>query len=382
MTIPLFIRSLVTKRAMVPGYLPDSVLEAAAGLASLRGRVSQLSTLERLLATIRHKQPDRIPVAPLTNAVARHITGVSFPDYSRRAEKAAEVFCAAVDFIGCELIVLLIDLSVEAADFGQEIIYPAETTAHPDYMNPAIRKVDDYLDVKPVDFWKGGRMKEFVKLCRIMVERKGLSSVISGFVFGPLGVLSMMRGAGLFFRDCLNHPGQVLRACEAVTETLVDFAEAQCDTGLPAVTLDTLYASRNALPRKVWENLEGPFVREIARAIRKKGGFVGIHNCGHGSYFDSQIRFMEPDFISYAHLPDDCKDNVELKKRYGNAVTLVGNVPTPLLVNGTPQEVMDECRRQIDVLGRDGGYVLAPGCEYPPNLPLTNAFAMVRAAMN
>ena len=28
----------------------------------------------------------------------------------------------------------------------------------------------------------------------------------------------------------------------------------------------------------------------------------------------------------------------------------------------------------------DGGYILAPGCEYTPNLPLTNAFAMVHAA--
>jgi uroporphyrinogen decarboxylase len=41
---------------------------------------------------------------------------------------------------------------------------------------------------------------------------------------------------------------------------------------------------------------------------------------------------------------------------------------------------MDECRRQIDVLAKDGGYILAPGCEYPPNIPLTNAFAMVKAA--
>ena len=41
---------------------------------------------------------------------------------------------------------------------------------------------------------------------------------------------------------------------------------------------------------------------------------------------------------------------------------------------------MEECRSQIEVLGRDGGYILAPGCEYPPNIPLTNAFALIRAA--
>ena len=107
---------------------------------------------------------------------------------------------------------------------------------------------------------------------------------------------------------------------------------------------------------------------------------VGVHNCGHDLYFDAQIRSMEPDVISFAHLPDDCGTPHELKERYGDQLTLVGYVPTSLLVEGSPKEVIDECRRQIDVLGRDGGYILAPGCEYPPNIPLTNAFALVKAA--
>jgi uroporphyrinogen decarboxylase len=42
--------------------------------------------------------------------------------------------------------------------------------------------------------------------------------------------------------------------------------------------------------------------------------------------------------------------------------------------------VMEECRRQIDDLAPGGGYILAPGCEYPPNIPLTNAIALVNAA--
>ena len=89
---------------------------------------------------------------------------------------------------------------------------------------------------------------------------------------------------------------------------------------------------------------------------------------------------MEPEAISFAHLPDDCRTPKELKERYGDQVTLVGYIPTPLLVAGTPQEVTDACREQIEVLAKDGGYILAPGCEYPPNIPLTNAMAMVRAA--
>jgi uroporphyrinogen decarboxylase len=41
---------------------------------------------------------------------------------------------------------------------------------------------------------------------------------------------------------------------------------------------------------------------------------------------------------------------------------------------------MEECWRQIDDLAPGGGFILAPGCEYPPNIPLTNAIAMVNAS--
>ena len=190
----------------------------------------------------------------------------------------------------------------------------------------------------------------------------------------------MMRGAELMFKDCINHRDAVIKACETITATLLEFVQAQCETGVPGIAIDTLYAGWNGLPKNLWEEIEGPFVREVSRVIKKNGLVVGVHNCGNGIYFDSQIKFMEPDVISFAHLPDDCASAKELKERYGGHITLLGYVPTTLLIDGTPHAVMEECRRQIEVLAKDGGYILAPGCEYPPNIPLTNAFALVEAA--
>lgn len=360
--------------------IPEPLLDAAASLCSVRGRWSELSSLERVLTTFRHKQPDRVPVTPILCAGARQITGTRFPDFSLDAEKAAEVYAAGFEFVGGDLVILLYDLSVEAADFGQEVVYPEDSTPRPNYENPVIRDVDDYARIQPVDLSQAKRMNELVRLCRIMVKRVGFRSVVIGFVFGPLGVLSMMRGAERLFKDCLLYPAEVRRACEAITQTLCEFVQAQCDTGVPAIAIDTLFASRNGLPKKLWEEIEGPFARELSRTAKKNGLLVGIHNCGHDLYFDAQIRSMEPEVISFAHLPDDCRTALELKERYGDQVTLLGYIPTPLLVDGTPWEVMDACREQIEALGRDGGYILAPGCEYPPNIPLTNAFALVKAA--
>ncbi len=358
----------------------EPLLNAAASLASMRGRWTELSSVERSLAAFRHKEPDRVPVTPVMGAAARQIKGISFREFSLDAEKAADVFMSGFDFVGGDLVILLLDLSVEAADFGQEVIFPENSTARPNYDNPRIKDVEDYKKLKPIDFTAARRMPMFVDLCRIMVERVGFQGIVSGFVFGPLGVLGMMRGAEHLFKDCINYPKEVCRACETITEVLLEFTQAQCDAGVPVIIIDTLFASGNGLSKSLWEEIEGPFAREISRKIKENGLSVGIHNCGHDIYFDAQIRSMEPEAISFAHLPDDCKSPQELKERYGDQVTLVGYIPTPLLVDGSPQEVMDACRRQIDVLGKGGGYILAPGCEYPPNIPLTNGIAMVKAA--
>ncbi len=363
-----------------PALLPDFILDAAGALSSARGRVSRLSSLERMLSTLRHKEPDHVPCCPIVCGAGRRLIGNTYAEFSTDPVIAAESFLAGFSLIGGDCIVALVDLSIEAADFGQKMIYPDNSTAHPDYTNPVIREKDDYRKLKPIDFAHALRMQGYTMALSMMVRRMGLRGFVAGFLFGPLGVLNMIRGTQDLFRDCVTHPREVMAACGTITRVLIEFAEAQCDAGVVMVVIDTLFASWNGLSKDLWEKIEGPFAREIASAIRRKGCLVGVHNCGHGIYFDAQIRSMEPSAISFAHLPDDCSDRRELKKRYGDQVVLIGMVDTPLLTRGTPYEVMEECRKQIDDLAPGGGFVLSPGCEFPQNAPLENAHAIVKAA--
>lgn len=363
-----------------PGLIPDPLFNLLAGAASMRGRIQKLSSLERAVCTICHREPDRVPVSPILCSGARQISGIPFPDYALDADKAARVFLDGFELVGGDAVVLLLDLSVEAADFGQTIEYPADSTPMPNYNRPLLTGHEGYRKLPTIQFSESRRMMEFVRLCRLMVEKVGFRSIVSGFVFGPLGILAMLRGAENLFKDCRLYPKEVIAACETITGVLLEFVQAQCETGVPAIAIDTLFASRSGLSKNLWEEIEGPFAREISRAIKSTGCIVAVHNCGDSPYFDAQIRFMEPSIINFADLPDDCASRRELKERYGSAVTLMGHIPTPLLVHGTPQEVMDECRRHIDDLAPGGGFILSPGCEYPPNISLNNAFALIKAA--
>jgi uroporphyrinogen decarboxylase len=45
-----------------------------------------------------------------------------------------------------------------------------------------------------------------------------------------------------------------------------------------------------------------------------------------------------------------------------------------------PGELKAECRRHIETLGPGGGYILAPGCEFPGNASMLNYRALIEAA--
>ena len=124
MNILQIIKNLKSGRLPPLGAIPTKLLDAAAGAAKFRGRFQELTSVERILTTFRHKEPDRVPVTPILCSGARQISGMAFPDYALNADKAAQAFIDGFEFVGGDLVILLLDLSVEAADFGQKMMYP------------------------------------------------------------------------------------------------------------------------------------------------------------------------------------------------------------------------------------------------------------------
>jgi uroporphyrinogen decarboxylase len=77
-------------------------------------------------------------------------------------------------------------------------------------------------------------------------------------------------------------------------------------------------------------------------------------------------------------------DPVGLKKDFGNHICFYGGVDLQeVLCKGTPQRVADEVRRLIDILGKDGGYILGPGHTYIQiDAPIENIMTMYETAFN
>ena len=72
-----------------------------------------------------------------------------------------------------------------------------------------------------------------------------------------------------------------------------------------------------------------------------------------------------------------------LKKEYGRDLTFWGGISTQkTLPFGTPDDVRSEIRETISILGKEGGYILAPSHELQKDVPLENMLAFIDEAQH
>jgi uroporphyrinogen decarboxylase len=345
--------------------------------------MSEMTSLERVATTLQFKEPDRVPAAPLVCGASHRIAGVSYGEWSSGDDVDAMVrgHVDGLKLLGHDGVVALVDLSVEAHDFGQEVIFPEMNTAYPNYDNPFIKDIKDYKKIERIDPKKTKRMKSVLDMISGISKQVGKTHAIVGFVYGSLGVMSMMRGPEKFFMDLIEAPEAVLPALQAMDETLLEYAKAQVEAGAHSVCYDHLYCSQSILSKELWEKFEGPSIKRLCDTIRGMGALVSLHNCGNGIYFDMSLKWANPHAISHAYVADDVDGWEEHKAKWGGKIATIGWIPPgPVAMLGTPDEIEEECKAEIEIFSKGGGFILATGCEYPPNAPLLNARRIVEAA--
>jgi uroporphyrinogen decarboxylase len=122
-----------------------------------------------------------------------------------------------------------------------------------------------------------------------------------------------------------------------------------------------------------------PYLKEMINHVHSLGALVLFHSCG-------AIHPFIPDLIS---LGIDVLDPIQpigpemtperLKADFGDRLSFHGGIDMQqLLPNSTPEQVRREARRYSEILGRGGGYILAPAHLFQPDVPPENILALYK----
>ncbi len=174
---------------------------------------------------------------------------------------------------------------------------------------------------------------------------------------------------------------------EALYDRLYDlFGEmtrrmARAGVDMISVTGDIAMQDRIIMGPESWRAVDKPRLARLiedCRAIHPEVYFF-IHSDGDVS--DLLDDFVEIGFDVINPLQPECIDPVEVKKRWGDRITLHGGISLQrTLPFGTVDEVREEVEELIRKCGYNGGLVVFPSNVIQPDTPVENVIACFHAA--
>ncbi len=358
--------------------------------------------LKRYVTAMRNDKPDMIPIRPFVAEFTAKYAGYTCQEVTHDFEKAfaAARKCAA-DFdwdavVGNMVYVWTgltqaigtkyyaapgIDIS---PDIGFQYLEPPEEQAFmkPDEYDQLIEDPTGYLfnvwlprissDVvepgKPntfrnnLSFLKGGMamlnyFNGFGRQAELLRTESGTVSAISGILKAPFDIIAdKLRGYLGLITDVMERPKKVLEACEALVPHLthVALSGADPDKNVPI----GFWMHRGCVPFVSHEHFNKfywPTLKPIIEAIWAQGHQVLFY--AEGDWNAHLNSFAElPDGAIVFHV--DQADIFEAHKAIGHKFCISGGIPNFLLSYGSPEQVREYCRKVIDGVAGDGGYIM------------------------
>ena len=195
--------------------------------------------------------------------------------------------------------------------------------------------------------------------------------------------LHAVRGMMEVFTDFYAHPREVQRLMDAIAEYVLVLIRGWGELGADAVFLTDDWGSQTGLmiSPEMWRRLFKPHYAAMFAECHRYGMDVIFHSCGNvlgivGDLIEIGLDVLDP-------VQPGAMDMEDLVRRYGGQVSFCGAVDLQqLLCRGSPQQVRDEVRRIMDLLGRPfgGGYLVSPANVLTPEIPFANLEALFEAA--
>lgn len=358
--------------------------------------------MKRYVTAMHNGKPDRIPIRPFVAEFTARYAGYTCQDVTHDYAKAFDaarkcashfdwdavvgnmvyVWTGLTQAIGLKYYgVPGIDIS---ANTGFQYREPPEGESHmlPEEYDRLIEDPTGFLfnvwlprvaeDVAPIgspstyrnnlSFLKGGMaMMQYFAAFGPQGERLkrecGTVSAISGIFKAPFDIIAdKLRGYLGLTMDLIERPEKVLAACEALMPHLLHVALSGAD---PEKNVPIgFWMHRGCVPfisDVQFREFYWPTLKPIIEAIWARGHQVLFYAEGDWTAHLDSFAELPPRSIVF-HL--DRTDPAEAHRVLGGKFCLSGGIPNAVLAYGTADEVRAACKKVIDTVALDGGYIM------------------------
>ncbi|MFX0168439.1 MAG: uroporphyrinogen decarboxylase family protein [Candidatus Hodarchaeota archaeon] len=339
--------------------------------------MQQLTPYQRVMAVLEGKLPDRVPVIPQITYTTAQLTGVGLVEALHSPEKTAKTLLTGQRELGYDAIYAGWESSFNllAEAMGCVMRFPEDSV--PQVAEHIIKGPQDVDALEIPDPMRTGRLPLHMEMLKLIkTEVKGQVPI---FVYtpGPFTLAGQLCGVNTLMTATIQDPQFVKALVYKTTVASTLYARANVKEGADVIVTADPTASGSLISPTTFSTFAAPHLRHIASAVNKVRAIPSLHICGKTTPLlklmaDTGARMLEVDHLVNLD---------EAKQLVGDRVILMGNLnPTNLLLSGTPEQVEQAAKISIETFRGDGRYILSSGCEVPPQAPLENIRAMVRAA--
>jgi MtaA/CmuA family methyltransferase len=318
------------------------------------------------MAAIQGETLDRVANMPLIKQFCTRQLGWKYVDYNRDHRVLVEAQLRMHDRWGFDCFNTIGYPYREAGDCGLPLLWLEDTV--PKAQGVLVRDRSDIAAIRWPDPWEGPLMSDRLQAIRLFKEHRPDVAVL-GWVEGCFAQAATFRGMDQALMDLVLGPDLLRELMDVILPHELAFAKAQVEAGADIIGVGDSAAS--LVGPAHYAELILPYEMALISGIRQTGAPVKLHICGDITELLPAMAGLPVDIVDI----DWQVDLREARRVLGPAVCLCGNFdPVAVLLHGTPDGVRSECRRCVREAGAP--FILAPGCEVPPDTPAQNFSAL------
>ena len=348
--------------------------------------MTEMTSRERVLAALDHKETDRIPIAmvcgginpPAMQALDEFLKvdrGINAQSYIDSFLDVAEIwvtgdFDQELDMWG----VARKMISYGAGSYSEIVHYP-------------LRKMETLQEIREYAFPRVGDMSVDLRVGEIKHLRKHSDQAIVLANANLFETSWYMRGFEQAFEDMLLHAELIHFIMDTVTTFFTEYFYEilkRCREEIDMVfTADDIgHQDGLLLSLDMWEEFIKPYHVRINEMIHNMGAKVIYHTDGAVSEAVPGLMDMGIDVLQALQFSAANMDPQHLKNEFGKDLCFEGGMCVQkVLPDGSVEEVREECRRLISILGKNGGYLCGPSHFIQAGTPAENIAAYFDEAM-
>ena len=201
---------------------------------------------------------------------------------------------------------------------------------------------------------------EKVANCNQKMLEMGIPLFWGGIATAPFdGIADMLRGTQGIVFDMYRQPSKLLKAIESITPVTIETAvKASNASGSPLTFIPLHKGADGWMSEKQFLKFYWPTLKDLCTGLINEGIVPLLF--AEGGY-NSRLEVVKDLPKGSVVWWFDQTDIFRAKETLGDTACICGNVPSSLLLSSKPTDVKEHCRKLIEVVGKDGGYILTSG---------------------